>query len=303
LLNKMLAKKPADRHQSYAELIAGLRACAAAIQSGAGVPSASKSRRLIRVTVAAAAMAAVAVMVSLWFPWRQPPTKAGGASAPRPTSPQSAIRIPQSALDQLPAADVLKIAYSGQPPAPPADAPRPQLKLELLAKRKGALSFTPIKDGDPLVSESDDYLVRAEALAPGHLYVFQVDSTGNKTWLYPRNETSPFSSGANPLAAGQKVQVPSAEQGRALFLDRNTGIEHIYAVFCAARWPELETALAQRPTITRSALSTLDSRLSTPLNLSTRGIGGLRPAEPSQPLTADGPLLVIERWFKHVAPE
>ncbi|MBM3887781.1 MAG: DUF4384 domain-containing protein, partial [Verrucomicrobia bacterium] len=316
LLAKMLAKKPSARHHSYSDLLSDLQACSAAIQNGAGVPPA-RFRSKPFVYVAAAAIAVVAVAIFLWSPWKggegasgkgqgKTQQNVGGASAPRPMPSEPSALNPQPSTipPALPASDVLKIAYGAQPPTPPADAPRPQLRLELLAKRKGETTFTPLKDGDALASESDDYLVRAEALAPGHLYVFQVDSTGNKVWLYPRNETSSFSSGTNPLTAGQKVQVPSAEQGRALFLDRNTGVEHVYAVFAAARWPELETALAHKtgPTVAQTptgkgqeargkgeafALSSSPfplspSRLpsvSAPFSLRTRGIGGLRPAE------------------------
>ena len=87
----------------------------------------------------------------------------------------------------LSAADVLKIAYASQPPAAPANAARPQLQFEIVAARQGAAGFSPVRDGDSLRSEVDDYGIVARALSSGWLYVFQVDSSGNKEWLFPQN--------------------------------------------------------------------------------------------------------------------
>ncbi|MBI4327137.1 MAG: hypothetical protein HY674_18025, partial [Chloroflexi bacterium] len=93
-----------------------------------------------------------------------------------------------------------EIDYTGAPPPPPAGALRPQLQFEILAKRQAETSFNPLPDGDTLASEVDDYLVVVRPMSAGYLYLFQVDSSGKKEWLFPQNSSSPFSSGTNPVA-------------------------------------------------------------------------------------------------------
>src|SRR6185436_9066041 len=99
-----------------------------------------------------------------------------------------------------------------------------------------------------------------------------------------------------------------------------TGIEHIYAAFSAIRWRELEDALAkQQPTSTAPVYNVIE-----PNGLSSRGIAGTRANTKqmdalilervyqgktrtfpisSESWEADGGVLVIERWFKHISPD
>lgn len=248
---------------------------------------------------------------------------------PQTADATAATALPPRVLG-LPAGDVLKIAYGGQPPAAPAGVERPQIRLDVLARRTGEKSFKPLKDGDSLASEKDDYLIAAQPLTGGYLYVFQVDSGGQKEWLFPRNESSAYSCGENPVKAGEVVQVPAADARKALFLDTRTGVEHIYAVFSASRWPELEQALAAKappakpPAAPAASTTLLATVVSQPNGLLLRGIGGVRPGGEAvapiamqrldkdaaltfyveqQPLSASGAFLVVERWFRHVAPE
>src|SRR5207248_6645974 len=106
---------------------------------------------------------------------------------------------------------------------------------------------------EALASRADDYRIIAKALSPGYLYLFQVDGMGKVDWLFPRNETSSASSGSNPLEAGQSIRVPASDSGASLYLDTTVGIEHIYAVFAATRWPRLEQALARARPIEEEA--------------------------------------------------
>jgi hypothetical protein len=243
---------------------------------------------LRRIAVAGGAVALVlaAVCVTMF--------RDGGTPGPhRPNPPAPAVGLP-SHVASLPAADVLKIAYGGAPPPPPTQFERPRLSVRLRAKRAGESAFVPLNDGEPVASEKDDYQIIAQAFSGGYLYVFQVDSSGKKEWLFPANETSAVSSGSNPVQAGQTIQIPSAESKRALYLDTTTGYEHVYAVLSAARWPELEHALAQPgPTAAATVLE--------PNALRLRGVAGDRVTDASEPLEAEGPVLVIERWFQHVA--
>ncbi|MBI4326321.1 MAG: DUF4384 domain-containing protein, partial [Chloroflexi bacterium] len=152
---------------------------------------------------------------------------------------------------------------------------RPQLQFEILAKRQAETSFNPLPDSDTLASEVDDYLVVVCPLSAGWLYLFQVDSSGKKEWLFPQNSSSPFSSGTNPVAAGQIIQVPSEQSDRVLFLDTTAGLEHLYAGFTASRWPELKEALA-KPAPERPATLLLARTVQEPLGLRWRGVGGTR---------------------------
>ena len=275
-------------------------------------------RRFLARACAALAVVAVAA-AAVW-----------GLSMLRQTPAATPAVVLPSRVSHLPAGEILKIAYGGQPPAAPAGVERPRIRFAVMARRSGEKSFKPLKDGDSLASEKDDYLIAAQPLTGGYLYVFQVDSSGQKEWLFPRNESSAYSCGENPLKPGQVVQVPAADARSVLFLDTRTGIEHIYAVFSASRWPELERALsdkappAEPPSTPRPSTAFLAMAVNEPNGLLFRGIGGTRPGGEAiapiamqrldkdgaltfyveeEPLSASGSFLVLERWFHHVAPE
>ncbi|MBI4657795.1 MAG: protein kinase [Verrucomicrobia bacterium] len=270
----------------------------------------------------ATSVAAVVVLalLALWLV-NNSKREAGKTVAAASQLTPSTLKLPPNVVP-LSAADVLKIAYASQPPSAPANAVRPQLQFELVAARQGASGFTPVQDGDSLRSEADDYGIVARALSAGWLYVFQVDSSGNKEWLFPQNPSSAHSSGSNPLADGQMIQIPSTNLERALFLDRNTGVEHVYAVFSGARWPELENALAKpNRAPEQSGPTLLARRVEQPNGLLMRGVGGTRTnaaaidlsgalgrLHPSQGqslnvaspvMEATRSFLVLERWFRH----
>jgi hypothetical protein len=164
-------------------------------------------------------------------------------------------------------------------------------------------------------------LIVARPLSPGYLYIFQVDSTGKKEWVFPQNQSSTNSVGSNPVMANRIIQVPT-ESSQALYLDQTLGVEHVYAVFSAARWPELERALFEEPVAPRQAHSSLSARsVQEPLGLRLRGVGGTRTnvssvavaqkferinqgkplqlAIASEAFEASSSFLAIERWFRH----
>lgn len=280
------------------------------------------------------ATALVAALITTWAVRTRPhDAEPGGPRSPPASTDTRAPDRPAAAafparLERLPAAEVLKIAYAGAPPVPAASAERPALEFEILARRHTESTFAQLSDGDTLASEQDDYLLVVRPRTPGFLYVFQVDAVGKKTWLFPKNETSAYSSGANPVTPGNVLQIPAAESDAVLFLDTTAGIEHIYAVFSAAPWPELERALVH-PGIAPAGpdekipqAPPLLATIQRPNGLSVRGVGGTRPTTGapresfvvertegpqhwSLPVTAEqiqasGTLLVVERWFKHV---
>jgi hypothetical protein len=265
-----------------------------------------RRKALVRLGASTAALV-LAVTSSLW--WGAMHGRTGPAPAPPPRP------IP-ARLTGLPFADVLRVLYTEAPPAPVSATARAALRIDLEARRRGEREFTHLKDGDTLTSLVDDYRVVAKALTPGYLYLFQVDATGKIDWLFPRNAASPLSQGSKPLVAGQSIQVPAAESGKTLYLDTTVGVEHVYAVFSASRWPRLEEALARsRPAVEEPPPREEVSRgmVESPNALGLRGVGGARPltspGNESGPLSVgtrfqgDGYFLVLERWFRHVGPE
>ena len=197
--------------------------------------------------------------------------------------------------------------------------------MEIRARRSGEKEYSVLNDDGTLASEKDRYFMVVRALSPGYLYVFQVDSLGTRSWFHPRNDACSFSSGENPLKEGDTIQMPTAESGQAIYLDKTIGIEHMYAVFSLSRWPELEKALAvpDRPRA-EPAPSKAVARLDEPRLLGTRGAGGatkdsLLAAQnkpvifervdegkaysvqfAAKPVRGSGTFIVLERYFKHV---
>jgi hypothetical protein len=217
-------------------------------------------------------------------------------------------------LKQYPAGQALALMYEGTPPAVGDRTERLRLQVALFARRVGEPRFRPLPDGGELASESDQYLIVARpGGAPGHLYILQVDATTRVDWLFPQNRTSKSSTGKNPVAPGQIIQVPPVDRATALTLDATTGVEHVYVVLSAARWPALEEALAR-------AAPAGGSRVKEPIHLDTRGVGDEVPIDPDaaavvqrgkERLRFDAKvlvgkprqgLLVVERWFRHVDP-
>jgi serine/threonine protein kinase len=223
----------------------------------------------------------------------------------------------------LAAAHVLETVYTGAAPAV-AGSPPPQLQFNILARRQGAVDFSQLQDADTLASRVDDYLLVARPLSKGHLYIFQVDASGRTQWIFPRNDTFEFSSGTNPVQPDRVLQMPPAER-KAFYLDQTAGIEHVYVVFSAGRWPELEAALSKPSPPAPPAGSGTDL-VQAPNHLLNRGIEATHDfsslaAVPiplsveriedgkahkllvgGRPFQATGAFLVIERWFNHVNP-
>jgi hypothetical protein len=233
-----------------------------------------------------------------------------GAVVPPPHS------IPPK-LAGLPFGEVMRVAYTEAPPAPASGRSRAALQVEIQARRRGEREFTALRDGEALASRADDYRIIAKALSPGFLYLFQVDAMGKVDWLFPRNETSAASSGSNPLEVGQSIRVPGSDSGasQSLYLDTTVGVEHVYAVFSATRWPRLEQALARSLPIEEEATAgavAMRGVIDEPSALGLRGVGGVRKDAPTagglnpppvgDRFQGESYFLVLERWFRHVAP-
>ncbi len=216
----------------------------------------------------------------------------------------------------LPAADVLRVVYEQAPPAPDKEAGPLRLQVGLYARRASESAYRPLADGEPLASQVDRYWVGIRPLADGYLYIFQVDSQGQADWLFPANPRLASSTGSNPVNANAVLQIPPAETS-ALYLDTHAGMEYLYVVLSATRWPALEAALTRPAPQTLAVPPAFADR---PLVSATRGVGGTAGDEPPPPferITAggreklalaaqtyagNGQFLVVERRFRHVAP-
>jgi hypothetical protein len=241
----------------------------------------------------------------------------GHSTPPDPPVSRPPVARPVVALapwaQGLPATPVLRLVYGESPPQAPA-ADRLTVRLDPVFRRKGAAGgWQPLTDGARLSSD-DDYRIRVTPDGGGYLYVFQVDTHGKLTVFHPALSGSLRWAGANPVPAGRVVVMPP-EPGGPLYLDEELGVEHVYTVLCTARWAGLEAALAQAASAPGSAGA---PAVEEPLHLALRGVGGTRPQEdqPAQPAVSEPPVaahgqeyaadrasaLVVERWFRHVAP-
>lgn len=197
----------------------------------------------------------------------------------------------------------LKLAYTTELAG---EAPAAATEILLQPEGRPSHPWRPLKDGEA-ISSTDNYRILLRPERPAYFYVFQVDSTGKLDWLFPRNG-SPYSYGTNPVVPGVWTQIPDGEQ--ALHVDENLGVEHIYVVATGSRWDALEAALerARKGGAGRK-------NISASFGLRTRGVGGARPITAALPaefsaspdhaiqlVTGKAGALVVERWFRHVAP-
>jgi TIR domain-containing protein/uncharacterized protein DUF4384 len=219
----------------------------------------------------------------------------GRATAPPPRA------LPSRFHDRW-SRDVLEVLYTEAPPAPPWGTARAALQIAIEARRASEPGFTRLKDGELLASRVDRYRIVGTARSPGYLYLVQIDVADQVDWLFPRNATSRHSSGSNPLATGQPIRVPATG---ALFLDTTVGVEHLYAVYSATRWPRLEDALGRTPPPAEATRGVVQA----PNALGLRGVGGVSPDDSPGgvsmvPAVGDrfqgnGYFLILERWFRH----
>ena len=130
----------------------------------------------------------------------------------------------------------------GLPPPHATSSRFLELGFEVLARRHGTTSFVPMSEGGELSSNVDDYCIVVNTSTVGYLYVIQQDATGGIQWLFPKNSTSVFSSGSNPVA-GDKVLTVPADPEKVFFVDSTVGTETIVIAFSETRWLELESTL------------------------------------------------------------
>lgn len=222
------------------------------------------------------------------------------------TSSASANPLLPDWAKSLPAAPALRRVYGNVPPG--AAEGRIALLQELRYRLKATAEWETFEDGAAL-SSTHSYRLSVTPNRQGYLYVFQVDSVGKLTVLFPTLSGCAYAEGTNPVAAEREVLIPAAS---VLYLDEQLGVEHIYTAFTLEWWPELEADLASCESKTPSS----DGRQAVrqPLLLALRGVGGKASLNESRvqgtPLVARRGRefaaewargLVVERWFHHVA--
>lgn len=221
-----------------------------------------------------------------------------------------------------PSMPVLNVLAHGQPASSSSGLADQAMavQFEIFAQHKGRPEFRRIDSPDRLRSGVDNYVAAARTEVPSFLYVIQIDSSGRSQCLFPQLEGCKLSRGQNPVIPNQIKIFPPEGSQRPFYLDEVTGVEHLYAVFSASRWTELEEVLSaaesgsdQRPDVLIASTSV---QVKAPLGI-TRGIGGQRLVStdavldlsqiqsskavlPGNIETAAGSFVVLERSFYHV---
>jgi hypothetical protein len=338
----MLKKNPDDRYSSYDVLIADLErslatpAEASAVSGSAPTfpPVAQSQHSVLPVTVwqgrralgfglGAAVLAAV---LGFWALRARPagvasPQPAGESPKLPPPSPApAAVAAPKPAAD-VPAGTVASQGSTDDSVAPEVRAalslaytkefsggvPSAQVRLLAQSGRGHDATWRALPNGAALTS-GDRYRVEVRPGSAGHLYVFQVDSRGKLDVIFPRLAEARFSTGHNPVAEGGTITLP--DQERAFHLDDHLGVEQVYAVVVPARWQEIETALvrasraAPRPRPVTAPVIGRDRGIGAVVEVTPKAQSARRPSGEKvvAMLTGTKGVLVVERWFNHVAP-
>jgi len=111
-------------------------------------------------------------------------------------------------------------------------------------------------DGSSTLRSYDQYRIFIHPNTTKYVYIYQVDSKGKGSWLFPRNDIAE----KNPLPS-RDYWFPSRD--RTFVLDENTGTENIYLIVTDKPAPDLESFIKND--------STASSQLVTQ-NIRTRGV-------------------------------
>jgi tRNA A-37 threonylcarbamoyl transferase component Bud32 len=333
IIDKLLKKNRDERYSSYDDLIADLERCLAAPGVAPTVAASAASispvvqtqpslhptfvwrgRGLLGLGLGVAVLASAIGFTALRRGVAASPKPASEATKPAavgPVPPSAPLPTPTpipSASEDNVAPEVkaaLNLAYTKELAG---GVPSAEVRLLAPSGRDHDSVWRALPNGAALTT-GDRYRIEVRPGSAGHLYVFQVDSRGKLDLIFPRLPQAEFSSGENPVVAGRTITLPSG--GRAFNLDNHVGVEQVYAVATPTRWPEIEAALM------RAGRAAPRSRpITAPVMGRDRGIGAVVEAVPNMPanmvhrpsgdkvvamVTGTKGVLVLERWFNHVA--
>jgi serine/threonine protein kinase len=308
IVDKTLKKDPGTRYQSAAEMLADLKGLQKETMIGAVARSPKRKISSRRMAYAASGLLIVIIAgYTIFFLRQERPAVTHDEQQTNEEMPPERLPMAESIHIEGISAEVenaLRLAYSAerQEAAPAAAA-----AIMVQRGAKASASWRPLVEGETM-SSADKYRIVFQPEEAAYFYIFQIDNTGKLDWLFPRNRSSPYSLGANPVPAGVWTELPDG--GTTFYLDENLGVEHIYIVATHSRWNDLEAAL-EKASKSRAAKSSIQYAF----NLQTRGVGGTRlidsppsqrmetsPTNVRQLIKGKAGVLVIERWFQHVSP-
>jgi serine/threonine protein kinase len=182
-----------------------------------------------------------------------------------------------------------------------ASTPAAWIQIEKREKAESIQQWRHIKNGSRL-SSAERYRIRMRAPDQMFFYVFQIDTRGTVDWVFPKNSSSEYSTGTNPVPADMTVKVPDGK-GNMFLLDDRAGVEHVYVVATRQRWNALESTLADLGRGHQHNVAKA-RRVEAPIDLKLRGIGGIVSEEATEESLDTGirGVLVKEIWFHHVEP-
>lgn len=134
----------------------------------------------------------------------------------------------------------------------------------------------PLKDGDS-VSQKDFYAISFETVLDPYVYLFQIDSRGNMTQLFPNPQITDTT---NPITPGKAYRLPGEKDW--FYLDENKGTEQVILI------SQIEP-IAEPERIINGMVATKE------VNTTVRGIGGLR----HRPADTETEMLTVRRYFVH----
>lgn len=149
-----------------------------------------------------------------------------------------------------------------------------------------------VKDGE-IIRQDDQYAVEFEAGEDPYVYIFQLDSKGKLTPIFPNSKISSIT---NPVTPGTFYRIP--ERGKWFYLDENKGNEQV--IFLAQQAPLPDPIATAKDVITGKISAS-----------GKRGLGGIRKKPPAsaksntpQPKTASAvssrpEVFVLIREFMH----
>jgi serine/threonine protein kinase len=235
---KALAKSPAERQKSMAQLAGELKA---AIQpppvvitqlettESEAARKLSKFDRRKFLWAAPVVLAALLAPLAYFKPWER---NSGGGGVVRPTPSVEVSASPSGS------------------PTPEPSPPGPVLSMAVSVVRQDKSRTERAVPLDTTFHDGEGVRVSIRAAQKEYLYILQQGSSGRVSVLYPDPR---ISGGRNQIAAGQRITIPSSN-GWFRF-DKNPGTETVYFLYAENRTEGLMNGIEQAVASNGSALA------------------------------------------------